>query len=669
MHLRDALRDYKRHRDHDRRFPGERRTTDGRFTGHDGRLIHIDSSGAVRDHSYPLVGHSGIARSRFGVRTDEASDPEWFDAANATQRYVDDTALVETTHETAHGTVVQYDYADGARHRTHFDLRDADGVDIVCYVEFTPDGRADRLAQLHHGDAVEVYHADEANYLASATGFHTVRGDATEFGAVLGDDPRDYPRERPEGRYDDALLTGAVLGVVPGDGGHATLATLLTSRTETPRDDALAAIRDAADADAQTLRDAAHTDAGTGPENAGDAADAVATDLRVLASLTGATGLRIAGPDFDPHYVHSGGYGYAWFRDDAEISGFLRTADRRFDLGLEEWFARSADAYAAAQLDDGTWPHRVWAFDGSLAPGWANGRLEAGDGHNYQADQTASVLSFLADYDDGDYADVVAAGVDGLDASLAADGRPETCQNAWEDMTGRFTHTAATFLDAYATVAAERDDAVGSRAREHADDVYDAIDDLWVESRGAYALREYGPESPEDGLDDRLDSATLALASAHRAYARVGDVDATRRDRLVEHVTTVLDGLERDAGAVRGLVRYEGDAWRQREQGGEKIWTVSTAWGANAAAELAALCRAAGDERATALDRRARELLALVAPGGALVTEAGHLPEQVFDDGTPDSATPLGWPHAIRSATLALLEGDERAATPDGHVE
>jgi GH15 family glucan-1,4-alpha-glucosidase len=41
-----------------------------------------------------------------------------------------------------------------------------------------------------------------------------------------------------------------------------------------------------------------------------------------------------------------------------------------------------------------------------------------------------------------------------------------------------------------------------------------------------------------------------------------------------------------------------------------------------------------------------------------LCEPTSYLPEQFFDDGTPDSATPLGWPHAIRLATVALLDAE-----------
>jgi len=134
------------------------------------------------------------------------------------------------------------------------------------------------------------------------------------------------------------------------------------------------------------------------------------------------------------------------------------------------------------------------------------------------------------------------AALAGLDETLAADGRPVVCQNAWEDSAGRFAHTTATFLEAYSELALHGDgldasaldrngdadapgrdldpailpDDLAAHARDQAVRVYDALDDLWVPERGCYALRE----TPEGTTDDRLDSSTLALASAHRSFVR-----------------------------------------------------------------------------------------------------------------------------------------------------
>ncbi|EMA43264.1 glycoside hydrolase family 15 protein [Halococcus saccharolyticus] len=662
MQLRDALNDYKRHRGDATRFPGERRTTTGRFSGSGGRLVHVDEDGSIRDHSYPLVGLTGIVRSRFGVRPTDEAEPTWFDARRSTQRYNGDTGLVVTAHETDHGVVTQYDLTLDEIHVTHIDVSAAEeSLDVVAGVGFAPDGRDTRIGQLHHGDAIELYHTAETDYLASATGFETVRGSGFDgFAALLDETPSTYPREDEGHNSGEDALGGDVCCVIPVENGAATVTTLLTRRTDQPRETALDAVRTAAtDHDAATLERAAARRTVPTPAIDHPHADAIGMDLRVLSSLTGQSGLRIAGPEFDPYYAHSGGYGYSWFRDDAETASFLLDADRQLDLGLDDWHARSAAAYTATQRDDGTWPHRVWAFDGTLAPGWANGRLETDKRENYQADQTASVVAYLAAHGDGDvHHDVLCRALDALDDDLAADGRPVAGENAWEDMTGRFTHTAATVLEAYSAVAAA-DNTLADRAAEQAATVYTGLDDLWVAERGIFALREYGPDHDDAGdLDERCDSATFALVSAHREYARVGDIDDGRLDRLVSHVTTVVDELRHDpdGSTVAGLVRYAGDDWRRREQTHEKIWTVSTAWGAYAAGSLAAILAERDDERTEELAATARDLLGLVLPDGPLARDDGSLPEQVFDDGTPDSATPLGWSHALRLGTIALLD-------------
>ncbi|SHG91195.1 hypothetical protein [Halobaculum gomorrense] len=696
MRLRDALDDHKRNRDHPTRFPGERRTTAGLFSGAGGRLLHVGPDGTLRDFGYPLSGYSGLAESRFALRLDDPpADLDWDDDAvsaadggtavvdlgDGEQSYHDSTALVETVYETPVGRLRRFDLAvdsdTGAAHVTRVAFAEPDrgaalGASLLAGCTFAPDGRDARLGQLRHANAVEVFHDRERDFLAAADLDVLGGGLPADPDAVLSPEPHERDAGPLGDRREEDHLGGSVVAAVGFDAdagaGAATVATLLSDREETDREAALGALDDllAAATGAPALRSlAADGDAAVSVPADVPQADAAVDDLRVLSLLSAPTGMRIAGPDFDPHYVHSGGYGYTWFRDDAEIAGFLLRSDEAFDLGLSAWHRRSARAYIDTQLPDGTWPHRVWPRSGALAPGWANARMEAGDDMEYQADQTASVVAFLARLfdrlpDDDSLADEVAAaidaGLDGMIASLSDDGRPVACQNAWEDAGGRFAHTAARFLDAFAAVGAVGADRFerAVEATDHAAMLYDALDDLWVPERDAFAVGER-----DDGtLDARHDSATFALADAHRAYAAIGEVDDARLDRLASHVDTTIEALyhDPDDSEVTGLVRYEGDGWRQRGQGHEKIWTVSTAWGANAAGEVAALLANADDARSEAFARRSRELLDLVGPEGPLTVPGGYLPEQFFDDGSPDSATPLGWPHAIRLATTALLD-------------
>ncbi|MFH5797211.1 glycoside hydrolase family 15 protein [Haladaptatus sp. CMAA 1911] len=671
MTLRDALYDFKRHRGNATRFPGERRTTAGRFSGLDARLVHVGPHGSLRDYSLPLCGHYGIDRSRFGLRRDR--DIVWFDAVDSTQRYHGGTGLVVTEHEGDDWSVTQYDLTRSDSHITHF-VADGGGLpddaELVAYFGFAPDGRDDRIGQLRHGDVFEVFHAEEHDYLATEPSPTRIDGLVpANFETLLSDRPQDVPPVGEAGRYEESRLSGELVVSLALDGG-ATLVSLLADHDETPRDDALGRVRELVSTydSSEALRAAAEEGSLERDLDAtldAQTTTAITDDLRVLSFLSADTGARIAGPDFDPFYRYSGGYGYTWFRDDAEISGFLLAADDHFDLSLSDWHDRSARFYCETQHDDGTWPHRVWPRNGTIAPGWANARVEVGDGADYQADQTGSVIAFLARYlrmrdPASDLESAVRVtlreALDGLDDTLEPDGLPIHCQNAWENMTGRFAHTAATYLEAYAELArAPVEDDLKKRALEGTNAVLDGLDELWTGE--FYALRLVDGER-----DERLDSSALALAAAHNAAASVVDIEAEQVDRLVSHTEGVLDGLRRnpDESDIRGLARFERDDWRVREQNSPKIWTVSTAWGANAASELADLLSARDDPRTEEFSRHSRDLLLLLLPEGPLCADSGYLPEQFFDAGAADSATPLGWPHAIRLATVAAL--DERNA-------
>jgi len=667
MTLRNALSDYKRHEGHETKFPGERRSTKGLFAGDRGRLVHVPPDGSIVDFGYPLSGLSGLQHTRLGLAS--GGNLQWF--GDGDQSYCEDTTLVRTTLTVDGVGVDQYDLTVEGAHVTAFEV-DGEPDSIAAYVSFAPNGRTDRVGHLRHGDAVEVYHSTEHDYLASATGIDDVEGAPLEFGQLLAPEPVPVESAPTEGRYEEGSLTGDLLLTIPVVDGFAAFVTLLADEGEIGREAGLARARELAgriDGPA-TLREMAEPVRAPGGEDAGPGRAVLTADLRVLGLLSSSKGFRIAGPEFDPFYAHSGGYGYTWFRDDGQIARHLLSVDRTLGVDLSDWHRRSARAHCETQLEDGTWPHRVWAFDGSLAPGWANARLEAGPDTDYQADQTASVVSFLAAYLAEAPADLrpsvleaVGLGLEGMDDSLDDDGRPVVCQNAWENLLGRFAHTAATFLGAYSRVAAaDVPDELEREAREGATELYAALDDLWVDHRGVYALRE----TPEGELDERLDSSSLALVDAHRAYERIGTVDAGRIERLTSHVDRTVEGLYRETGAVSGLVRFEGDHWRSRGQNHEKIWTVSTGEGAHACATLASLLEATDHDRHAEFERRARDLLELLWIDGPLCVTGGYLPEQFYDDGRPDSATPLGWSHAIRSATVArLVERDAlRRPTP-----
>ena len=687
MRLRTVLNEYKRNRDG--RFPGEVPTIEGAFSGHGDRLVHVDGDGALRDYSTSLSGLSGIDRSRFAIEAD--GEIRWFDDLDPVrQHYYRETSLVETEYNAGSYTIHQYDLTLGRAHVTHVELRGAIPTDahLTAFLTFAPETHETQVGRLIHESggpddtkAVEVFHRNEHDYVTASTGLDDVRAQVPErFEELLSADAFELPREAALDRYEDTHLSGDIIVSAPlereGRGARATLVTQLSDHTEVARQEALADLRHCAlsHTTADDIRAAARERAEIVVPETAPRQRTVRADLRVLSLLTAPSGAHIAAPEFDPFNTHSGGYGYTWFRDEAECARHLLRSDDLLGLDSRSELSTLATFFCATQLDDGSWPHRVWAIDGSLAPGWANARIEGGDDAEYQADQTASVVSFLATLLTEQETELspaltgrirrsIRAGVEALDDSLADDGLPEPCQNLWENMIGRFTHTAATFLQAYATVAAAPVDAnLSGHAESQAGVILGRLDQLWDDDREAYTLGYRGGE-----LDTRLDSGTFALVEALAAYDRIEPLSDDAISRLKSHVETALDGLYREPvggdDGIAGLIRFEDDTWRSAEQDSEKLWSVSTAWGAHAAAELSALLD--DHDKPDAADvflRRATGLYERLHIDGPFCTEAGYLAEQVFDDGTLDSATPLAWSHAMRLRLTGTLA--ERDALP-----
>ena len=690
MRLRTAINEYKARRGSV--YPEECATTDGAFSAHGDRLVHITPSGHLRDYSSSLSGLYGLDRSRLGIETD--SGTRWFDEFQTVrQHYYRETNLVETEYDAGEFTVHQYDLTLGRAHATHIELRGSIPVnaELTAFLTFAPEGTESQVGRLIHNEggpdgskAVEIFHRTEHDYVTASTGISTVGGQIPErFDEIMSDEHFEFPRDAVLEKYEDTHLSGDVVVSAPlersGRAVQTTLVTQLSDHTEVDRETALTDLRQCAidhqtaDEIRQSARDRAEIRI---PESAPNAT-IVRQDLRSLSLLTAPTGVHIAGPEFDPFYAHSGGYGYTWFRDESETGRYLLTSNELLGLDIADELIATAQFLCETQSADGSWSHRAWAIDGSIAPGWAHGRLEGNKPDEYQADQTASAITFLADVLTAHEADIsetttdeivrtIEAGVESLDETIADNGLPQRCQNLWENMSGQFTHTAATYLTAYATIAdAAVPVSLQAHAESKAEDVFEAIDQLWSAEREAYGLRlDYG------SLDNRLDSAGFALVDAFRAYDTVSEIDEKSIKKLCSHVKTLSEELYRDPnGPVEGLIRFEGDGWRKSGQSESKVWSVSTGWGATANALLGAFLDARGDD-ADAIFDRAGELYMLLLSEGPLTTNAGYLAEQVFDDGRHDSATPLGWSHALRLHTTAVLREYDAlptsAETPSG---
>ncbi len=685
MRLRTALNEFKR--DGATHYPGEAKTVSGAFSGDGDRLVHVDPAGSLRDYSASLSGLHGLDRSRLGVEA--GGESYWFDELDTVrQHYYRGTALVETEYDAGDFTIHQYDATVGRSHLTHVELRGAVPTDprLVAFLTFAPEGQESRVGRLIHEDAgpdesktVEVYHRREHDYVTAATGIGEVRGQIPErFEELLAAEPTAFPRDTRQRRYEDAHLSGDVVVTAPleesGRGYRTTLATLLVDHDEVSRADALATVRDGAErhTDPDSLRATARERSSVSLPESTPRENLVRADLRALDLLDAGTAW-IAGPEFDPFYRNSGGYGYAWYRDNARIAGNVLNASETLDVDADAELLRTASFLCEGQLSDGTWPHRAWASDGSLAPGWANAGVEGGESSTRQLDATAHATTFLAtllrrrgDTLPPELADDVRSTlVDAVDAmidTVADNGLPEVCQGVWEDTEGQFAHTAAVYVEAFVAAArAPLRGRVAETAAAGAQRVFEGLDALWNPELEAYARRL----RPDGSVDERLDAATFALVDAYRGYATLEEnyLSEDQLDRITEHVGATLNGLSRHSSEAAGLIRYEGDEWRRDGQDGEKLWSVATARGAVGAAKLGALLNGYG-RNGEAFLGRATNLYDLLGPDGPFTTGAGYLAEQVFDDGEPDSAAPLGFAHALRMRVTGVLA--EQEALPSG---
>ena len=716
MRLRTAITEHKRRRGD--RYSTERPTTVGAFTGDGGRLVHVGPDGDAHDCSYALSGAGGTDRSRIGIAG--GGGIRWLaDLETTRQHYDGDTPLVETEYDAGRYTVHQFDLVVDDAHLTHVVLRGSPpaNADLVASCAFAPDMVEGRVGNLVHegagpegGDVIEVFHRREHDFLTASTGLSAAHGQRQEtIPQLLDEDDERTPHRGEIDEREDTSLTPDVVVRAPFEREGRTERITLVSRPVLDENGAesggngdgtrIAEDADRADrletvsriatahADTDSVREAAEARAPTVPDST-PRGSTVASDLRALDLLESGSGGRIAGPEFDHFYATSGGYGYTWFRDEAEASSALLAASEELELDARERLLASAAFLCRTQDADGSWPHRVWADSGKVAPGWANARIESNDGAslNDQLDQPASVVAFLAELRRtadvpeplrGRIDETIADAVAFLQGTMLDDGLPRRCQNCWENAIGRFTHTGAAYLRAFAAVArAPLDADLRNRATTAADDAVVGLQDRWIPE-----LERFPQRASNGGGDERVDASTFALADALAEYDALAgerpnvaddspldplpaavDLDAFV-SQVATHVRTSIDALGRETEHVEGLVRFVGDDWRTAEQGAAKVWSIATLWGAVAAGTVGGIRESRNDDPEP-LFSAARRLYSLCESDGPFANESGLLAEQVFDDGDLDSATPIAWAHALRLNATATLARHETLPVP-----
>lgn len=364
------------------------------------------------------------------------------------------------------------------------------------------------------------------------------------------------------------------------------------------------------------------------------------------------SGATIAAPEFDPSFLHSGGYGFVWPRDLAYVVlSFLAAGRGDMAASALRWLARH-------QAPEGLWLQRYWT-DGSLAPAWSL----------HQIDETGAVLFAydaawreLGDEElDRDLWPSARAAAEFLCHFLdPKTGLPLPSVDLWEERDGQHAYSAAAVyggLAAAAAMASRHEPRLASRYAGAAARVRAGIEqELWSEERGRYLRSRWVGRPDQDGRpvpaiferdlpypsraagsadpeDPRLDSSLLGLAWPFRAV----DPRSPRMRATVEALTTALvlpDG---------GVLRYQGDGYA-----GGNPWILVTLW-------LGLYYRQVGER---ARWRRCVEYAL------ARATPLGLLPEQVTRDGRPAWVLPLAWSHAlfilaVRPELAIVLQGPE----------
>ncbi len=610
--------------------PGPRRdAVAGAILGNGSLLVTVSPRGEVQQLNWPHLDHDthlGVLR----LAAVGEGGPRWLDDArnSNTQSFEPDTDVLTTVvDDVAVTDVVDPELAVLVRQVTGLNAR------LAVYLRPELSGTSQAggayldpvsgVLVAHRRDRVLAIGMDAAS--RGAVGEHH-RGASTLDRLATG--------ELPGG----GIAHGTVDGALLSDDEVADVTVAVAFATD--REEAVKRVCATLSAGAASARDARReADARTLAEVEPPLVDGQAAQLDRRSQLVFSlladrqTGGVLAGPEVDPWFQRSGGYGFVWARDLAFIVlAQLVSGRRELAEGALRWLVQ-------AQGTDGLWLQRNWT-DGSLAPSWGT-----------QLDETGAVLvafeqAWQSLGDDGLDRDLWPAMLRGADALVATldptTGLPAPSMDLWEERVGVHAFTAATAcagLRAAAQMAERHDPPLAEGWRQAAQRVREGIDTyLWSEERGHYLrsidvarsdaqgsptpdaytlLRHPGTPVPSvDAVDEVVDVSLLGLCYPF-------GVIAADDPRMAATIDVVSQRLRTADG---GLLRYEGDPYI-----GGNPWVLARLW-------LGLALRAPG--AAVPADGVAYALRA--------ATSTSLLPEQVDEQtGQPVWVVPLTWSHAM----------------------
>jgi oligosaccharide amylase len=352
-------------------------------------------------------------------------------------------------------------------------------------------------------------------------------------------------------------------------------------------------------------------------------------------------GAFLAAPEFDPTYERSGGYGYCWPRDAAEVILALGA------VGMWDMGQRFLDWASQVQNPDGSWEQRYW-LNGERGPAWCTVEGFA------QNDQAGSMLmaieKLITALPSAQQSKLlpklwptVQKGAQHLMGEIdpAQDLQRPGC-DLWETFHGSFSYTNAAIRAglraaaglAYMTGNAE----IGAAWEAQADRIKATVlQKLWL---GSYFARGI---SADGEVDPVVDSSILGLIEP---FCLLDLRDTCEREMAEASVETIARVLAADINGQPAIRRFEGDQYLGGSAGG-----VNTLWMARA---LLRLAQESDGERARGYQQRAIDYIHTVL---SRATAAGLLPELIGGAGAPSHwAAPHGWAMSAYIENMLLLD-------------
>ncbi len=357
-----------------------------------------------------------------------------------------------------------------------------------------------------------------------------------------------------------------------------------------------------------------------------------------------AKGSFVAAPEFDHEFEMSGGYGYCWHRDAAEIVTSL------LEAGYPEYCSRFFRWCKSTQLQDGSWFQRYW-LDGNTAPSWGNFSFST------QIDETGTTIfamdqfyrtldhSVKEDFLDGIWATVLCAAEYLM--RRTAGGLHDPCICLWETYSGIFTYTNAAIyagLKGAANMAMDYNEKdLAERWTERAELIKSkTIEQFWLDE-GFFARGMV-----HGNVDTAIDASIIGtFVPFNMLSARNG----TEREMIMSIISNIEKYLRVPVNGHFGIKRYVDDRYIEGNP-----WVVTTLWLSKALLEMANNLHDIEKEHneLSSLTHDALKYIQWALKGS---TGAGMLPEQVNKyTGRPAWAIPLSWSCALMIDNILMLD-------------